>query len=110
MNRFGILAVLVSAAWLGCSSSNGPGSVTATQAACNAFCQKLIDAACPPPTPPATTYSSVDDCKRNECGPLVGGSEACQEAFTAYYNCEANQGDICGDTGCGNEFAAISGC
>jgi hypothetical protein len=110
VNRFGIFGVLVSVAWLGCSSSNGPGSVTATQASCNAFCAAVVAANCPPPAPPAGSYTSVDDCNRRECQPLVGGSESCQEALKAYYDCEAQQSDICADTGCDNQFAALGGC
>jgi hypothetical protein len=98
--RFGFVLLLAA---LGCSSSGG--TLSATQDSCTAYCDAYVAAGCPSPV-----YTSASACVSAECVPLKGGSPSCQMAFKTYYDCEQAQADICGDTGCAREFAAINGC
>jgi hypothetical protein len=100
--QLGLVLLLCSAA-LGCGSSGG--TLSATQDSCTAYCNTYIAAGCRSPF-----YSSASACVNVECVPLKGGSSSCQTALKAYYDCEQAQADICGDTGCASELAALNGC
>ena len=100
--QLGLVLSLCLAA-LGCGSSGG--TLSATQDACTAYCEAYAAAACATPI-----YASISACVSAECVPLKGGSPKCQTAFRTYYECEQTQADICADTGCASQFAAINGC
>jgi hypothetical protein len=100
---FRVLGLMLSLAGLGCASSTGDSADT--QTACHAYCAAYVAAAC------ATgVYSDEGTCKTMECEPLRGASASCQTALRRYYDCERAQADICADSGCTNEFAALNGC
>ena len=100
---FGALGLAFSFALLGCGSSGGDSA--ATQASCDAYCSAYIAATCDP-----SNYVSVSDCETNECGGLSAAPSNCQATIKAYYDCEKTQADICGDTGCDPQFAALASC
>jgi hypothetical protein len=87
----------------GGSSGGQGGNGGSSIASCNAYCDAYIATACPTPL-----YTSADECKSFECGDISKiASGACQAAVTTFYDCERTQADICGDTGCTNEFTAL---
>jgi hypothetical protein len=88
----------------GCGSSSGVDS-SAAIASCNGYCDAYIGAACS-----SSTYTSVAMCKTEECGHLATAPAACQAPLKTFYDCEKTQADICGDTGCRNELAALANC
>jgi hypothetical protein len=84
---------------------NSLGADPATVASCNDYCAKYIAAACP-----SSRYSTVDDCRTNECARYSNAPADCQTAARALYDCEQTQADICGNTGCSNQLAAVTTC
>jgi hypothetical protein len=109
MNRrrtWGWLGALV-AVGAGCgggSSLNNTGS-TATVDSCNTYCSTVIAKNCDLPV-----YATIDQCKQMACSRLPNAPAACQPALKTYFDCEANQPDICGDSGCTNELHATQTC
>jgi|SRR5690242_10104223 hypothetical protein len=106
VKRLGVLGLVLSLAVLGCENTS-TGDSADTQTSCNAWCTAVIAAACA--TPPGM-YTDVSTCKTQECEPLRGASASCQTALKKYYDCERAQSDICADSGCTNEFAALDHC
>jgi len=105
VKRLRVLGLVLSFAVLGCGSSTGNSADT--QTACNDYCAAVVAAACA--TPPGG-YTDVSACMSTECMPLRGASASCQTALKRYYDCERAQSDICADSGCTNEFAALDHC
>lgn len=101
-----VMASSVSFAALGCGSSGG-STATASDGltACNAYCDAYITKACADPT-----YSSAAECKTSECGQLSKAPSSCQGAIKIYYDCEKAQANLCDDTGCSTQFAALASC
>jgi len=97
--------VLLLLAALGCGAA-APADLGATVAACNAYCDAYLAASCP-----SSNYASTDECKSIECTPhLSMAPTSCLPPFKTYYECERTQTDLCGDTGCVNQLAALTGC
>ena len=89
----------------GSSGGQGGSNANPAIASCNAYCDAYIAAACPTPT-----YSSASECKSSECGSIpTTATAACYAAVKTFYDCERTQADICGDTGCVNQFTALLG-
>jgi len=100
----GVLGLVLSFAVIGCGSSSG-GDPAATQTSCTAYCTAYLAAACPTPM-----YTSASDCQSSECTQASTAPAGCQSTLKTYYDCRATQADICGDTGCTAEFAALNNC
>jgi hypothetical protein len=77
----------------------------ATVAACNAYCDTYLAAACP-----SSNYATTDECKSVECAHLPMAAASCLGSFKTYYECERTQADVCGDTGCVNQLNALGAC
>jgi hypothetical protein len=81
-----------------CSSSNGgdststdPATVVADgQAACHAFCQRIVDYRDAHPTECSASTTTVDICMNNMCLPVNTGTQACANAFAVLYTCKSN--------------------
>ena len=100
-----LLASLIGAA-AGCGSSGAPtGDPQATLASCNDWCDAYIAAA-----GAVATYQTLDECKMTECAALPLQPAICQTKLKTYYDCQKAQSDICGDTGCTDQFHAVLTC
>ena len=103
---FGGLGLLVVFATSGCGDSGGGGNSAAALASCNSYCDAYIAKACPAPP----LYTTVAECKMNECEDDTSGAPAnCNAAIKTYYDCRQTQADLCADDGCDSQFGAIIG-
>ena len=92
-------------ALMGCGSSSSSGNSAATQTSCNAYCTAYLAAACNP-----SMYPSMAECTAGECTPIMSAPGGCQAALKTYYDCRKAETDICADTGCDSQAAALSTC
>ena len=102
------LGFLLAVAVLGCGGGSGGssnGDPKDTRSACDGYCIKYFAASCPSPI-----YTSMSECGATECDPRAGTPPGCQTPLKVYYDCRRNQADICGDSGCDSEFAALATC
>ncbi|HMF41017.1 MAG TPA: hypothetical protein VKQ32_09985 [Polyangia bacterium] len=124
MGRSCLLVIVLSFALLGCGVQ---ADQKPTQDACNAWCVAYAKAAfpsdgsmgCMTPLyggmsgmgPQVDQAQAADSCRTQECVPLQGASMTCQTILKVMYECELGQPDLCADTGCETQMAAVNtGC
>jgi hypothetical protein len=101
---FGGLGLFVVLATSGCGDSKGgSGNAAAALASCNSYCDAFIAKACPAPA----LFATAAECKMEECVDTSAASANCNNAIKTYYDCRQTQADLCEDTGCDPQAAAI---
>jgi len=98
------LTCIFSVALMACGSGSGGGS-GAAKASCMSYCAAYIQKACADPI-----FTSEADCEGSECSELGAAPSGCQTKLVAYYDCRKGQADICADSACTSELAALSSC
>ena len=103
-----IAAALLALLGAGCSSSsNTPASTSSALDACKAYCTKMGSKCADAGT--GAGYASATECSTQECVAGMGTEPAaCQTAVAAWYNCLAEQTDICSLTGCASQLTTMT--
>jgi hypothetical protein len=104
LGLFGLLGLVSVLATSGCGGDSNSSTSDAVTS-CNAYCDAYfaVTPACADPA-----FPSAAQCKTDECTPPPGVTAACTSAAKTYYDCRKAQADLCADTGCDSQLAALA--